>query len=183
MTNFGVYTLSISDHYYIYAIRKIGSPRGNPKIIRSRNFEYFDESAFTSDLKMLNGFSSELGSISCGVPQGTILGPLLFLIYINDLPNCLQHCTARLYADDSSLNTSGTQLNVIEPLMNADLKHVSSWLIANKLTLNVIKTVYMVVGSRQRLVYSLRNSTFNFIIPNARTEPYRNSFAFTGAKI
>ena len=86
----------------------------------------------------VNGFSSELGSISCGVPQGTILGPLLFLIYINDLPNCLQHCTARLYADDSSLNTSGTQLNVIEPLMNADLKHVSSWLIANKLTLNVI---------------------------------------------
>ena len=47
----------------------------------------------------VNGFSSELGSISCGVPQGTILGPLLFLIYINDLPNCLQHCTARLYAD------------------------------------------------------------------------------------
>ena len=42
-------------------------------------------------------------------------------------------------------------MNVIEPLMNADLKHVSSWLIANKLTLNVIKTVYMVVGSRQRL--------------------------------
>ena len=99
----------------------------------------------------VNGFSSELGSISCGVPQGTILGPLLFLIYINDLPNCLQHCTARLYVDDSILNTSGTQLNVIEPLMNADLKHVSSWLIANKLTLNVIKTVYMVVGSRQRL--------------------------------
>ena len=99
----------------------------------------------------VNGFSSELGSISYGVPQGTILGSLLFLIYINDLPNCLQHCTARLYADNSSLNTSGTQLNVIEPLMNADLKHVSSWLIANKLTLNVIKTVYMVVGSRQRL--------------------------------
>ena len=99
----------------------------------------------------VNRFSSELGSISCGVLHGTILGPLLLLIYINDLPNCLQHCTACLYANDSCLNTSGTQLNVIEPLMNADLKHVSLWLIANKLTLNVIKTVYMVVGSRQRL--------------------------------
>ena len=96
-------------------------------------------------------FSSELGPISGGVPQGTILGPLLFLIYINDLLNCLKHCTARLYADDTSLNTSGSHIKVIEPLMNADLKHVSSWLIANKLTLNVIKTVYMVVGSRQRL--------------------------------
>ena len=99
----------------------------------------------------VNGFSSELGPNSCGVPQGTILGPLLFLIYINDLTNCLKHCTARLYADDTSLNTSGSRIKVIEPLMNADLKHVSSWLIANKLTLNVIKTVYMVVGSRQRL--------------------------------
>ena len=72
-------------------------------------------------------------------------------MYINDLPNCLKHCTARLYADDTSLNTSGSHIKVIEPLMNADLKHVSSWLIANKLTLNMIKTVYMVVGSRQRL--------------------------------
>ena len=83
--------------------------------------------------------------------QGTILCPLLILIYINDLTNCLKHCTARLYADDTSLNTSGSHIKVIEPLMNADLKHVSSWLIANKLTLNVIKTVYMVVGSKQRL--------------------------------
>ena len=83
----------------------------------------------------VNGFSSELGPISCGVPQGTILGPLLFLTYINDLTNCLKHCTARLYADDTSLNTSGSHIKVIEPLMNADLKHVSSWLIANKLTL------------------------------------------------
>ena len=96
-------------------------------------------------------FSSELGPISCGVPQGTILGPLLILIFINGLPNCLKHCTARLYADDASLNTSGSHIKVIEPLMNADLKHVSSWLIANKLTLNVFKTVYMIVGSRQRL--------------------------------
>ena len=49
----------------------------------------------------------------------------------------------RLYADDTSLNTSGSHIKVIEPLMNADLKHVSSRLIANKLTLNVIKTFYM----------------------------------------
>ena len=55
VTNFGVYTLSISDHYFIYAIRKIGSPRGSPKIIESWNFKCFDESAFTSDLKMLTG--------------------------------------------------------------------------------------------------------------------------------
>jgi len=56
--------------------------------------------------------------MSCGVPQGTILGSLLFLMYINDLPNCLESCTASRYADDTRLTNSGAQLHDIEGLMN-----------------------------------------------------------------
>ena len=89
----------------------------------------------------VNGFSSDFLVTTCGVPQGTILGPLFFLIYVNDMPNCLKNCTARLYADDTTLSVSGLHTCVIEQLLNADLRNVSSWLIANKLTLNVLKTV------------------------------------------
>ena len=99
----------------------------------------------------VNGGSSDLLDISCGVPQGTILGPLLFLSCINDLPNCLESCTTRLYADDTSLTVSGTQFQDIEEVMNSDLRHVSTWLIANRLSLNILKSEFMIIGSRQRI--------------------------------
>ena len=51
----------------------------------------------------VNGKQSGLRTISCGIPQGSILGPLFFLVYINDLPNCLKHTTRRMFADDTSL--------------------------------------------------------------------------------
>ena len=94
----------------------------------------------------VNGGSSNLLDISCGVPQGTILGPLLFLLYINDLPNCLESCTTRLSADDTSLAVSGTQFQDIEEVMNSDLR-----LIANVLSLNVLKSEFMIIRSRQRI--------------------------------
>ena len=68
--------------------------------------------------------------LSCGVPQGTILGPLLFLLYINDLPNCLQFSQTRMYADDISLTFASTDVNHLN-----DLSKVYTWLSANKLTL------------------------------------------------
>ena len=104
----------------------------------------------------VNGITSELLHIACGVPQGTILGPLLFLIYINDLPNCLRYSTARLYADDTTLTFPGSDIVNIKSALNVDLELVSLWLKANKLSLNVLKTECMVIGSRQRL------STFDF---------------------
>ena len=98
----------------------------------------------------VNDATSDLLPISCGVPQGTILGPLLFLMYINALPNCLKYSTATLYADDTTLTVPASDMLDIENAMNTDLKLVS-WLKANKLSLNVLKSECMVIGSRQRI--------------------------------
>ena len=99
----------------------------------------------------VNGTLSRSCSLSCGVPQGTILGPLLFLLYINDLPNCLSNCQSRMYADDTHLTYAGFSADNIQSCLNDDLVNVSNWLIANKLTLNTTKTEFMLIGSRQRL--------------------------------
>lgn len=100
----------------------------------------------------VNGFQSTDLSITCGVPQGTILGPLLFLIYINDLPNCLSHLIPRMYADDTSLTYAGNDIDNINDNVNDDLKRVYAWLAANKLTINMSKTEFLLIGSRQRLL-------------------------------
>ena len=87
----------------------------------------------------------------CGIPQGTILGPLLFLVYINDLPNCLAHAEPLMYADDTHLTFARNNMKDIDFYLNQDLANVNQWLIANKLTLNQSKTEFMLIGSRQRL--------------------------------
>ena len=98
--------------------------------------------------------------ISCGVPQGTILGPLLFLLYINDLPNCLSSCEPRMYADDTHLTYAGDDADNIQLRLNQDLENVHNWLRANKLTLNMTKTEFMLIGSRQRLNTLTESPTF-----------------------
>ena len=69
--------------------------------------------------------------IRCGVPQGTNLGPLLFLLYINDLPNCLEKTNANMFADDTSLSCDGSSSDEIEDKLNHDLEMIHIWLNAN----------------------------------------------------
>ena len=88
----------------------------------------------------VNGETSEIQDIQCGVPQGSCLGPLLFLIYINDLPLALQITKVTMYADDTSISFSSTSVSDLCNAINSDLQNLSSWLQGNKLSLNVANT-------------------------------------------
>ena len=96
----------------------------------------------------VNGTLSSQKLITCGVLQGSILGPLLFLICINDLPNSLQYSSARMFADDTTLTASDKSISELQVTINHDLANVKQWLSANKLSLNLIKTEYLLIGSR-----------------------------------
>jgi hypothetical protein len=99
----------------------------------------------------VNDHLSHPQEMVCGIPQGSILGPLLFLIYVNDLPNCLKHTRCNMFADDTQINTSSNNIDSIANILNEDLINVSDWMKANKLSLNASKTEYMVIGSHKRL--------------------------------
>ena len=95
--------------------------------------------------------TSKLVTIKCGVPQSSILVPLLFLIHINDLSQVCKGTSPFLFADDSNLFLSGNDPQVIQDTMNVELKNISEWLKANKLSLNIKKTHYMLISNINRL--------------------------------
>ena len=88
--------------------------------------------------------SSEIQTIPCGVPQGSVLGPLLFIIYTNDLPNCLKDSKAILFADDTTLYMSSNNFKQLYHVANIELESLNNWFRANKLSLNIGKTHYVV---------------------------------------
>ena len=89
------------------------------------------------------GTQSSVLEIDCGVPQGSVLGPLLFLIYMNDLPSCLKHSEVILFADDTTLYASSKNIVQLYADINSDLADLIEWFRANKLSLNTSKTHYM----------------------------------------
>ena len=85
--------------------------------------------------------------ISCGVPQGSVLGPLLFLLYINDLPNTSSLLKFHLFADDTSIYYPSRNLSDIESLINTELKSVANWMKANRLSISTSKTNFILFHS------------------------------------
>ena len=93
---------------------------------------------------MYNNVSSPFTTLMCGVPQGSILGPLLFLVYINDIVRSSTKLKFLLYADDTTLFIQGNNLANISQTMNIELDKVHNWIISNELTLNTNKTQYII---------------------------------------
>ena len=98
----------------------------------------------------INNITSTPKPVTVGVPQGSILGPLLFLIFINDLPQCLKHCKSILYADDTLLYYAGRTENDLQVKINEDLNSLSQWLNNNLLTLNYEKTKFMIFANKKQ---------------------------------
>ena len=131
-------------------------------------------SSFLSGRKQhvsINGHNSGNLDITCGVPQGSTLGPLLFLIYINDLRFCLKYATSSHFADDTCLLYASKKLKTLETNLNYDLKSCSEWLKANRLSLNVKKTELLLFHSNRKKDEQLN---FSIKINNKKIIPSKN---------
>ena len=100
----------------------------------------------------VGGNISKSRPLNTGVPQGSILGPLLFIIYTSDLPLCLPlECKLFMYADDSTITCSSSNINEIENNLNTALGRIYDWCVRNKLAINATKTKSMLIGSKQKV--------------------------------
>ena len=139
-------------------------------------------SSYTTDRKQRtfcgNKISNEL-PVTHGVPQGSILGPLLFVIYINDLPSILDFCCASLYADDTVIYCYGSSSQELSEKLNHDLLAVAKWLNDHKLTLNLEKTKCMLAVSNRKLE-SRMALTVSIFVHNVNNV---NSFKYLGISI
>ena len=124
-----------------------------------------------------NGVASSTKPISCGVPQGSILGPLLFLVYINDLCNVCKSTLPVLFANDTYLFKSSQDISIIENVLIEELKNISLWLKVNKLSLNVKKTHFIVFTKRKKC-----NEPIKLFIDNQTIDEVR-SITFLGVII
>jgi hypothetical protein len=79
------------------------------------------------------------------------LGPLFFILFVNDYPTCLTHSTVNIYADDTTQDVADKSVDVIEKKLKDDLLHSIEWMQKNKLTINLKKTQCMLIGTPQRL--------------------------------
>ena len=105
----------------------------------------------------INGFNSNLTKMLYGVPQGSVLGPLLFLIYINDLHKSIKYCTIRHFADDTTMLNKNGSLKQLQKRLNLDLRNLNNWLKANKISLNAGKTELMIFRHpNKKINYNLK---------------------------
>ena len=114
----------------------------------------------------IKGFDSEIMEVKCGVPQGSTLGPLLFLLYINDLRFCLKKSNVCHFSDDTCLTRASKDIKCLERSLNSDIVNVTEWLNTNRLSLNVKKTKMLLFYSKNKQV-----ANFSIKINSCYIEP------------
>ncbi|PFX14591.1 putative 115 kDa protein [Stylophora pistillata] len=120
--------------------------------IKSKELNWFENYlSGRTQVVGVGGVSSDPLHITSGVPQGSILGPLLFVIYINDLHLCIKSCDVLMYADDTVLFCAGFNSEVIEDNLNQDLHTLGEWLQVKSLFLNTTKSEAMLFGTHSKL--------------------------------
>ena len=126
----------------------------------------------------INGYNSDLMPVDCGAPKGFVLGPLLFLIYINDLHKAIQYCKVHHFADDTNLFHTSKSVKKLNKLVNRDMKRLNNWLSANKLSLNVEKTELVIFKSPRKVLVD----EIKIKLTGKRLYP-SNSIKYLGIKI
>ena len=110
---------------------------------------------------------SEKIDIACGVPQGSVLGPLLFLVYNNDLHEAVTHSLIHHFADDTNILYCSKSLKKIDKYMNHDLSQIAQWLRANRISLNANKTELIIFRPKNKSI----TKHLNFRISGLKINP------------
>ena len=127
----------------------------------------------------INNTSSSFLRIESGVPQGSILGPILFILYINDLPRVSTKLKFLLYTDDTNILYENTDASAIIKTINMEMPKIMEWFKSNKLHINVNKTVAMLFHTRQKRV----NIDENSIAIDGNINPFTTNTKFLGINI
>ena len=110
----------------------------------------------------VNGILSDLLNVIMGVPQGSNLGPILFLLFVNDFPDCLKCTTCNLFADDTAIYCHGSHITDINTTLQTDVLNSTKWFSDNMLTLNIDKSCTIAIGTQKRL----SNNNLNILAEN-----------------
>ena len=109
--------------------------------IKDREMSWFSNYLFNrKQYVAIDGQSSEMQAISCGVPHGSILGPLMFILIINDIESNLKLCNIILYAADTVLFYAGKTRTEIENILGSELQQIAHWLNENNLVINNLES-------------------------------------------
>ena len=120
--------------------------------------------------------------VKCGVPQGSIIGPLLFILFYNDFPFCLKHSEVIIYADDTVIFVPGKDVTIIETRLSADMKRINEWCLKNELILNLGKgkTESMLFGTSRNLAKQQSDLNIKYAHENVQ---FTKTYKYVGVKI
>ena len=132
-----------------------------------------------SQFLLANGVESTVQSITCGVPQGSVLGPILFLVYINDLHRCVDNCEIRMFADDTSLTVHHKNPTELKIIATNKIKCLLDWCTNNKVTINFDKTNFILFHAKNKSI----PAEFNQILVRGSTIKRVSSVKYLGVYI